>query len=134
MQAIPQEQRLQHALQQPLQRTTPQQPLQHLLHKNKVHRSLIRTPLYAGVEKGFLLFEISAVGFLFFVAGFSAPTALVALVWVLLIHPAMVWICARDPLLIVLYVRSLSGADFYFPHARRGAKMPPVRPSLPRRS
>ena len=121
MQAPPPEQTLQRPLQQPLQ-------------KNKVHRSLVRTPLYAGVEKGFLLFEVCTVGFLFFVAGFSAAAALVALVWVLLLHPAMVWVHARDPLLVVLYVRSLSGEDFYLPHAKRGAKTPAVRPSLPRRS
>jgi hypothetical protein len=31
-----------------------------------VHQSLVRTPLYAGVEKGFLLFEVTTTRFLFF--------------------------------------------------------------------
>ena len=103
-----------------------QPPRQH-----KVHQSLIRTPLYAGVEKGFLLFEVCTVGFLFFVIGFHAIAIAVALVWVLLVHPTMAWICAKDPLLAMLYVRSLSGKDFYTPHASvRGTPLK-AKPAIP---
>ena len=97
-----------------------------LSERHRVHRSLVRTPLYAGVEKGFLLFEVSVVGFLFFVIGIHALAFAVALVWVLAVHPAMAWVCAKDPLLPALYVRSLSGKDYYAPHAR--LRRPPLRP------
>ena len=99
----------------------------------QIHQSLVKTPLYAGVDKGFLLFEVTTVGFLFFVIGFNLASVLLALVWTAVIHPIMVWICAKDPLLPVLYVRSISGKDFYVPHAKPGDKVPGVKPSIPQR-
>lgn len=99
--------------------------------KRKVYQSLIKTPLYAGVDKGFLLFELSTIGFLLFVIGVHVATILVAAVWVAVIHPVMVWIGAKDPLLAMLYIRSLSGKDFYAPHARHDQRTPSVKPSIP---
>ena len=109
-----------------MRETPSEQPERH-----RVHQSLIRTPLYAGVEKGFLLFEVSAVGFLFFVIGIHALTLAVALVWVLLVHPTMAWICTKDPLLPALYVRSLSGKDFYAPHASVRGTSSKAKPAIP---
>lgn len=103
------------------------------LQKRRVYQSLVRTPLYAGVDKGFLLFEVCTAGFIFFVIGISLPTLLLALVWMAVIHPVMVWINAKDPLLVVLYVRSLSGRDFYAPHAHRSQRTCSARPSIPQR-
>lgn len=96
----------------------------------RVHQSLIKTPLYAGVDKGFLIFELTTIGFLFFVIGFSFATVLLAVIWTAVLHPIMVWINAKDPLLAVLYVRSLTGKDFYVPHAKLGEKVPGVKPSI----
>lgn len=102
------------------------------LQRRTVHQSLIKTPLYAGVDKGFLIFELTTVGFLFFAIGFHLVTLLIAIGWAAVIHPLMVWISAKDPLLAVLYVRSLSAADYYAPAAHRTAPPPRrVRPSIP---
>ena len=101
------------------------------LRKRKVYQSLIKTPLYAGVDKGFLLFEATTIGFLVFVIGVGFATLLVAVVWVAVIHPVMVWINAKDPLLAMLYVRSLTGKDFYCPHAKHDQRTPAIKPSIP---
>ena len=100
--------------------------------RRTVYQSLIKTPLYAGVDKGFLIFELTTIGFLFFVVGFHLVTLLVAVVWAAVIHPLMVWISAKDPLLAILYVRSLSAEDYYAPTPQRSAKPPRrVKPSIP---
>lgn len=103
------------------------------LQRRRVHQSLIRTPLYGGVDKGFLLVEACTVGFLFFVVGFHLATVFAAAVWVLVLHPLMVWVNAKDPLLATLYIRSLRARDYYAPHASHGGKAPAVRPSIPKR-
>ena len=98
--------------------------------RRKVYQSLIKTPLYAGVDKSFLLFEATTIGFLFFVIGVHLATLLVAGIWVAVIHPVMVWINAKDPLLAMLYVRSLTGKDFYVPHARHDERARASKPSI----
>lgn len=103
------------------------------LARNRVHQSLVRTPLYAGVEKGFLLFEVSTVGFLFFVIGFRLVTFVAAAVWVLVLHPLMAWVSARDPLMPALYIRSLTAKDYYAPQALRHRKPISPKPSIPKR-
>jgi type IV secretory pathway TrbD component len=103
------------------------------LTRNRVHQSLVRTPLYAGVEKGFLLFEVSTVGFLFFVVGFRLVTFVDAAVWVLVLHPLMAWVSARDPLLPALYIRSLTAKDYYAPNAAHRRKPTSPKPSVPKR-
>ena len=103
------------------------------LTRNRVHQSLVRTPLYAGVEKGFLLFEVSTVGFLFFVVGFRLVTFVAAAVWVLVLHPVMAWVSARDPLMPALYIRSLTAKDYYAPQASNRRKPISPKPSIPKR-
>jgi type IV secretory pathway TrbD component len=102
------------------------------LTRHRVHQSLVRTPLYAGVEKGFLLFEACTAGFLFFVLGFRLLTFVSAAVWVLVLHPLMAWVCAKDPLLPQLYVRSLGARDYYAAHALRGARAVRPKPAFPK--
>lgn len=103
------------------------------LARRRVHQSLVRTPLYAGVDKGFLLFEGCTIGFLFFAIGFHLATVIAAAVWVLVLHPLMVWINAKDPLLAALYVRSLTAKDYYAPHASHAGKAAAPKPSIPKR-
>ncbi len=98
------------------------------LTRHRVHQSLVRTPLYAGVEKGFLLFEGCTAGFLFFVLGFRLVTFVSAAIWLLVLHPLMAWVCAKDPILPQLYVRSLTARDYYTAHAVRAARA--IRPKL----
>jgi type IV secretory pathway TrbD component len=113
--------------------TAPNEGRSGRLARNRVHQSLVRTPLYAGVEKGFLLFEVTTTGFLFFVVGFRLVTFVVAAVWVLVLHPLMAWVSVRDPLLPALYVRSLTAKDYYVPHARHGRRPLAPKPSIPKR-
>ena len=103
------------------------------LTRRRVHQSLIRTPLYVGVDKGFLLVEGCTIGFLFFVVGFHFATVIAAAAWVLVLHPLMVWVNAKDPLLAALYVRSLAAKDYYAPHAAHRRKSAPPKPSIPKR-
>lgn len=103
------------------------------LQRRRVHQSLIRTPLYGGVDKGFLLVEACTVGFLFFAVGFHLATFFAAAVWVLVLHPLMVWVNAKDPLLAALYVRSLGGKDYYAPHASHAGRAPAAKASIPKR-
>lgn len=110
-----------------------QNPTVRDLQRRRVHQSLIRTPLYAGVDKGFLLVEACTVGFLFFAVGFHLATVFAAGVWVLVLHPLMVWVNAKDPLLAALYVRSLWGRDYYAPHASHRGRAPAAKPSIPKR-
>jgi type IV secretory pathway TrbD component len=103
------------------------------LQKHKVYQSLIQTPLYAGVDRGFLILEVALVGFLFFAIGVHLVTLLVAVLWTAVIHPVMVWVSRKDPLLPVLYVRSLARKDYYPPHARPQGTFPGVKASIPTR-
>lgn len=96
-----------------------------------VHQSLIRTPLYAGVDQGFLIFEVTTVGFLFFALGLGVVTVLIGLAWMAVVHPLMAWVSRKDPLLPVFYVRSLAGKDYYAPHGPPSVRAPQPRASLP---
>lgn len=100
--------------------------------RRKVHQSIIRPPLYMGVDRGVLFLEASAVGSLFFLAGFHLATFGLALIWVLVLHPVAVWVYSKDPLLPALYVRSLTAKDFYAPHAHLATRVPAPKPSIPR--
>ena len=100
--------------------------------RRKVHQSLIRPPLYMGVDRGILFLEVTSVGSLFFVAGLNLVTLGLSLIWVLLLHPIAAWIYSRDPQLPALYIRSLAAKDFYAPHARLTSKVPAPKPSIPR--
>lgn len=101
--------------------------------EHEVHQSLVKTPLYAGVDRGFLLFEVATVGSLFFLVGFHLATVGLAVLWVAVLHPVMAWINNKDPLLAQLYVRSLTAKDFYLPHAKHYAAGTKTKPSIPRR-
>lgn len=97
-----------------------------------VYRSLIRPVLTLGVERHVAGLEITLCLALVFGVGLSVATAaLVALVLVLM-HPALVWVTAREPLVTELYVRSQQYADYYAPHASVHRPVPRPRPSMPR--
>lgn len=104
------------------------QPTEHALHV-----SLVRPVLYFGVERPVIAFEGTLVAGLLFSVGPHFVTLLVAAVVVLVIHPTMAWLTARDPQITEVYLRSRAYADYYAPHAlassRRGP--PRVRASIP---
>jgi type IV secretory pathway TrbD component len=101
--------------------------------RHPLHASLYRPVLYAGVAPQFLLFEASAVFLLLFEAGPHLGTLLLSLFYCLIFHPLAVFLCAKDPRIADLYVRSLRGADHYVPAAPLHAAPPPPDPALPER-
>ncbi|HVT58559.1 MAG TPA: VirB3 family type IV secretion system protein [Thermoanaerobaculia bacterium] len=102
-----------------------------MLAKNPIHAALYRPVLYGGVAPQLLLFEASAVFLLLFEAGLHLLTVGLCLFYCLVFHPLAVWLCAKDPLVADLYVRSLRGRDFYCATPALGARCLRVDPALP---
>lgn len=96
-----------------------------------VHQSLVRTPRYAGVDRAFLVLEVTLVVCLGYLLGPSWSTALVVLVTVGVVHPLMVRLSADDDLLPHLVVRTLTQADAYDPLPPVGAPVRKPSPSVP---
>lgn len=101
--------------------------------RNPIHAALYRPVLYAGVAPQFLFFEASAVFVLLFETGLHLATLALCLFYCLVFHPLAAFLCARDPLIADLYVRSLRSADFYPALARCDAAPGAVDPALPGR-
>jgi type IV secretory pathway VirB3-like protein len=104
-----------------------------MLEKHALHPSLYRPVVYAGVAPAFLFVEVCAAFLLLFEAGVHVVTVGLALFYVLVFHPVALALCARDPMIAELYVRSLRGADLYVAAPGFAARVPPVDPALPGR-
>ena len=96
-----------------------------------VHSSLFRVVLLAGAEPAVVIVEASTAFALVFVVGFHVVTLILAAVWVTAVHTIMVWVAKQDPQMVELYIRSLSGRDYYAPHATAHAPTRPPRLSIP---
>ena len=101
------------------------------LPERPVHQSLVRTPRYAGVDRSFLVLEVTLVVCLGYLMGLSWSTALVVVVTVGVVHPLMVRLSADDDLLPHLAVRTLTQADAYDPLPTVGAAGRKPNPSVP---
>ena len=99
---------------------------------HRIHPSLVRTPLFAGAEPAAVIVEASMAFALVFVVGLHWASLLLAGFWLTGVHGAMVRSAKQDPQMATLYVRSLFARDYYPPHARVDAPVPPPKPSLPR--
>ena len=101
------------------------------LPERPVHQSLVRTPRYAGVDRTFLVLEVTLVVCLGYLMGVSWATAGVVLLTVGVVHPLMVRLSADDELLPHLVVRTLTQADAYdpLPHASGPLRKP--SPAVP---
>jgi type IV secretory pathway TrbD component len=99
-----------------------------------LHPALYRPVLYGGVAPEMLFVEVTTVFLLLFEVGLHLATIGLALAYVLILHPLAVHLCARDPLIAQLYVRSLRAADHYAPAPRLGARVRPADPALPGRA
>jgi type IV secretion system protein VirB3 len=99
-----------------------------------LHASLVRSILYFGVERQVIAVEATLVAALLFGVGPHLATVAVAAVVLLVVHPAMVWLTARDPQVTEVFLRSRGYADYYAPHPAvpARARPPRVRPSVPR--
>src|SRR4051812_33416090 len=103
-------------------------------HEHPLHASLVRPIHYFGVERQVIAVEATLVASLLFGVGPQLATLVVAAVVLLVLHPTMVWLTARDAQAVEVYLRSRAYADYYAPHTsvttRR--RSPRVRPSIPR--
>jgi type IV secretory pathway TrbD component len=101
--------------------------------EHPLHPSLVRPILYFGVERPVIAFEGTLIAGLLFSVGPQLTTLLVAAAVVLVVHPTMAWLTARDPQITEVYLRSRSYADYYVPHAAVTTRRAPprVRASVP---
>jgi type IV secretory pathway TrbD component len=96
-----------------------------------VYTSLYRPVLFAGAEPSIVIVEVMTAFGLVFGVGVHVATVTLAVVYLTVVHSIMVWVATHDPQMSMLYVRSLSGADYYPPHARVRHAAPPARPAIP---
>jgi type IV secretory pathway TrbD component len=99
--------------------------------RTPLHPALCRPVLYAGLAPELLFFEVSAVFLLLFEVGLHLATVALSLVYALSFHPFAAYLCARDPLIAQLYVRSLRAADHYVTAPRFAARVRAADPALP---
>jgi type IV secretory pathway TrbD component len=99
--------------------------------RTSLHPSLCRPVLYAGVAPELLFFEVSAVFLLLFEVGLHLVTVALSLLYALVFHPLAAFLCARDPLIARLYVRSLRHADHYAAAPLILARVRAADPALP---
>jgi type IV secretory pathway TrbD component len=97
-----------------------------------IHTSLIRPVLFAGAEPPVVIVESCVVFALLFIVGIHILTIAIAAFWFTAVHSAMVWVAKSEPQMTALYVRSISGRDFYSPHASAGTATPGPHAALPR--
>ena len=102
------------------------------LPERPVHQSLVRTPRYAGVDRSFLVLEVTLVVCVAYLLGLSWATLGVVTVTVGVVHPLMVRLSAEDDLLPHLVVRTLTQADAYDPLGSVGASGRKPSPSVPK--
>lgn len=96
-----------------------------------VHPSLIRPVLFGGAERGIAVLAFSAAVGIPLYAGLHVLTVAIALVFAFPIQTLGVWMARRDPRMIEIYLRSLSGRDHYLPWGGRSAWPAAVPPSIP---
>ncbi len=97
-----------------------------------IHASLIRPVLFAGAEPAVVIVEGCVVFALLFLVGIHALTVAIAAFWLAVVHSGMVWVAKDEPMMTALYVRSLSGRDFYAPHARAHSVTRAPQSAIPR--
>ena len=96
-----------------------------------IHSSLIRPVLLAGAEPAVVIVESCVVFALLFVVGVHLATVALAAFWVVVVHGLMVRVAKVEPLMTALYVRSLTGRDYYTAHARVHEPTRVPKPSIP---
>ena len=96
-----------------------------------VRQSLVRPMLYLGVERTVIAVEATLCLALVCGAGPRIPTFVISAFVMLVLHPTMTWLTAKDPIVSEIYFRSRRYRDFYAPHPNAwlvGRKVPPSVP------
>lgn len=104
----------------------PGRPIEH-----PIHAALIRTPLLAGAEPGFVILEICTILALLTVVGLHLATLALSIFWATVVHSLFVRLAAKDPLTSALYLRSLRAPDWAAATSRLSAPPRSVRPAIP---
>lgn len=104
----------------------------HVSSMHPIYASLHRPILFLGVTPSVAIVEVSTLFALVFVIGLHLATVGLAALYLLVVHPAAVWMTAQDAQILPVYLRSLFTKDFYAPHASPWAPPPVVRPAMPR--
>ncbi|MDQ6829364.1 MAG: VirB3 family type IV secretion system protein [Gemmatimonadota bacterium] len=97
-----------------------------------IHPSLVRPLLYMGVERHVIALEATIGLALVVGVGIHLITLALLAAVILAVHPALVWVTARDPLASEIFLRSRGYADFYAPHASIHDMPRTPRPSIPK--
>jgi type IV secretory pathway TrbD component len=95
-----------------------------------IHPALHRAVLVAGVDRGFVIVEVTLVTALVVMGGFDWRTLSAAALLVGALHPAIAWATRADAEIAAVYVRSLGGQDFYPPVGSWRARPARVRPAV----
>ena len=96
-----------------------------------VRQSLVRPMFYLGVERTVIALEATLCLALLCGAGPRLPTFAICAFVVLILHPTMAWLTAKDPIVTEVYLRSRRYKDFCTPHPpawRAGRSVPPSVP------
>ena len=96
-----------------------------------IRQSLVRPMLYLGVERTVIALEATLCLALVCGAGPRLPTFLICAFVLLVLHPTMVWLTAKDPIASEVYLRSRAYQDFYSPHPTAACGGRTTRPSVP---
>lgn len=96
-----------------------------------VRHSLVRPMLYMGVERTVIALEATLCLALVCGAGPRLSTLAICSFVVLVLHPTMAWLTAKDPIVTEIYLRSRRYKDFYTPHAGAWSSGRGVPPSVP---
>lgn len=91
------------------------------LPERPVHQSLVRIPRYAGVDRSFLVLEVTLVLCLVYLLGISVASVLVVVAVVAGVHPLMVRLSNVDDLLPQFLARTLMQSDAYDPLPTAGS-------------
>lgn len=102
-----------------------------MLEQHTVHTSLFRPVLFAGAEPAVVIVEVLTAGGLLFGVGFHVATIVLAVFYMTAVHAVMVRLASHDARISQLYIRSLSGRDYYPAHALLTAREVAVLPSIP---
>ncbi len=100
------------------------------LPERPVHQSLVRIPRYAGVDRSFLVLEVTLVLCLVYLLGLSVASVLVIVGVVAGVHPLMVRLSNVDELLPQFLARTLTQSGMYAPLPEAGASPRKPDPSI----
>lgn len=97
------------------------------LERHDVHQSLLRTPLFAGVDFGMLITEGALGVAVMFVGGFTPASLIPGVIVIVAVHIPMRKLIGADPAMVAIIPAALRYRSFYPPspgvrEARKKAK------------